>query len=58
MALTTAAAVGFAAKFREPVGSAGWIERVVRSIGSINAVYFEIEIENAAFRADAKEKMA
>ena len=28
------------------------------SIGSTNAVYFEIEVENAAFRADAKERMA
>ena len=28
------------------------------SIGSINAVYFEIEIENATVRADAKERMA
>ena len=28
-----------------------------RSIEGINAVYFEIEIENAAFRADAKERM-
>ena len=27
-------------------------------IGSINAVYFEIEIENATFRADAMERMA
>ena len=30
MASTTAAAVGFAAEFREPMGSAAWIERVVR----------------------------
>ena len=30
MASTTAAAVGFAAEFREAMGSAAWIERVVR----------------------------
>jgi hypothetical protein len=28
------------------------------SIGSINAVYFAIEIENATLRADAKERLA
>jgi hypothetical protein len=31
---------------------------IVRSIGSINAVYFAIEIENATLRADPKERMA
>ncbi len=30
----------------------------IRRIGSINAVHFEIEIENAAFGADAKERKA
>ena len=30
----------------------------IGSINGINAVYFAIEIENAALRADAKERMA
>ena len=32
--------------------------QIVGRIGSINAVYFESELEHAAFRADAKDRMA